>query len=362
MATYIDSLLAKTPLIATDAVSSLEIRNRRSASRRPVRVQELLMRPLNPIEDDNPFNRRLNPIDEDMWDAKEEDMWDAEEEDSPVVPDDVKRDYDIPNVSTPIFHPGFESVPDPEAGIDKPCPEPDEGIIIWKERPDLTSARIVLDSLDRKWERSQKEPLVEIPIKRTKQYFALIQEMEQYSQERAAKALDGIDGVTMSRKEEGIKNFERLFGGLRNIDHIENYQGVSPWENERRFVSKSRRLKRKRATQSSKLVPQNPASASSHEHFATPAKRKERAIWRFEDVSWVKQRTVQPRKQSFVGRLDQRVQLESGVQRYGPFGIGSGTIEGVGGVKQVSERGCDGKLSVGPRIEEKKRVRREIVV
>src|SRR5208282_4714265 len=34
---------------------------------------------------------------------------------------------------------------------------------------------------NRVWEASQKEPLVEIPIKRTKEYFAIIQEMEEYS-------------------------------------------------------------------------------------------------------------------------------------------------------------------------------------
>ena len=85
-------------------------------------------------------------------------------------------------------------------------------------------------------------------------------------------------------------------------------------------------------------------------------------VWRFEDVSWVKQRTIRPRKTSFVGTLDKRVRLESGFARYGPFGIGSGTIEGVGGVKNIIERGLDGNLRVGNPPTEKERVRREIVV
>jgi hypothetical protein len=53
--------------------------------------------------------------------------------------------------------------------------------------------------------------------------------------------------------------------------------------------------------------------------------------------------------------------LESGVERYGPFGIGSG-IEGVGGVRHVIERGIDGKVRLGRPDREKKKVRREIIV
>jgi hypothetical protein len=50
------------------------------------------------------------------------------------------------------------------------------------------------------------------------------------------------------------------------------------------------------------------------------------------------------------------------VERYGPFGIGSGTIEGVGGVKHVLERGLDGHLRMGKLPKEKERVRRDRVV
>jgi hypothetical protein len=60
--------------------------------------------------------------------------------------------------------------------------------------------------------------------------------------------------------------------------------------------------------------------------------------------------------------LDQRVQIESGVQRYGPYGIGGGVIEGVGGVKNVMERGLDGEIRRRSPGREKRRVRREIVV
>jgi len=93
----------------------------------------------------------------------------------------------------------------------------------------------------------------------------------------------------------------------------------------------------------------------------TSEKPVERVVWRFEDVSWVKQRSTKPRKQSYAGTLDKRVQLESGVERYGPFGIGGG-VEGVGGVKRIIERGRDGEIRLENADTLRKKARREIVV
>lgn len=227
----------------------------------------------------------------------------------------------------------------------------------------------------REWEASQKEPLVEIPIKRTKQYFAIIQEMEEYDEKRAAKALDGTDGRTMSEKEEGIKMFQRFFGGLRSLEGREKYQGTPPWEQEtseviRRALTKQAEKKDEKPTEQHMSTSHlTPADSFRLANATEPAaltstvveSPKERVVWRFEDVSWVKQRTTRSRKKSYVGRLDFRVQTESGVARYGPFGIGGG-VEGVGGIKQVLERGRDGRVRVGQGEREKRRVRREIVV
>lgn len=242
-----------------------------------------------------------------------------------------------------------------------------------------------IHALDREWEISPKEPLVEIPIRSTGQYWAIIQEMEEYSEKRAAQALEGIDGRTMTEKEEGIKMFERSFGGLRSLGGREKYKGTAPWN-----LNLSDAERRRRQLQVKKLstnkpgkkylpetittTPTAPTSLSPAERFrrakstdlsARPTvveKPKERVIWRFEDVSWVKQRTIRPRKTSFVGMLERRVQLESGQARYGPFGIGNGTIEGVGGVRHVIERGLDGKIRVGTPPKEKPRAKREVVV
>lgn len=289
----------------------------------------------------------------------------------------------------PLADPKMEVVPG-EYAVHRSCPNPDGEIIIrpqetrgplFHKRPyelyheELAKAH----QNDRHWEASQKEPLVEVPIKRTKSYFAMIHEMEEYDQKRAAKALSGLDGKTMDEKEEGIKLFERLFGGLRSLGERERYQGKPPWE---RQISE--RQRRKLAKENKKLAsqalrdPEHPRAitatltpadsfrlSNSTDVAAAPVvadkDRKERVIWRFEDVSWVKQRTVRPRERSYVGMLDHRARLESGVSRYGPFGIGSG-IEGVGGVKSVFERGLDGEIRLGPPIPEKKRVVRDIVV
>ena len=254
----------------------------------------------------------------------------------------------------------------------QPCPMPDKPIFFLPQALTSVEAKVDLRYKDyiketaklhennRVWEASQKEPLVEIPIKRTKQYFAIIQEMEEYSEKRAAKALDGVDGNTMTEKEEGIKLFQRFFGGLRSLGGREKFQGITPWE--RNYSERERAQLAKEAERLAKLGPQKqklsstaltPADAFRITHTTNAdnlgeqvleENRKERVIWRFEDVTWVKQRTIRPRKQSYVGTLAQRVQIESGVQRYGPYGIGGGVVEGVGGVKNVIERGLDGEI------------------
>jgi hypothetical protein len=243
----------------------------------------------------------------------------------------------------------------------------DRGVLQYLERQEK------IDINNRTWEASQKEPLVEVPIKRTKQYFAVIGEMEEYSEKRAAKALDGMDGRTMTEKEEGIKLYERLFGGLRSLEGREKYQGLPPWEKD--LTPEQREML---AREARKSVPAPSSQSAEAEVGATPAeefrqktatdvipstsgKEKERVVWRFEDVSWVKQRTTRPRKESYAGTLDRRVQLESGLERYGPFGIGSG-IEGVGGVKRIIERGKDGNVRLDKPAPIRKKVGREIVV
>jgi len=195
--------------------------------------------------------------------------------------------------------------------------------------------------------------------------------MEEYSQKRAAYALDVVDGRTMTEKEEGIKLFERFFGGLRSLGEREKFQGTPPWEEKLSPSQWRRRAKAAKVTLKREKVDMDLGPAGKFrlanatglgEMPGSQVKNpKERAVWRFEDVSWVKQKTTRPRKESHAGTLDRRVQLESGVQRYGPFGIGSG-IEGVGGVKQVIERGRDGKVRIGGPPREQKKEWREIIV
>jgi len=177
--------------------------------------------------------------------------------------------------------------------------------------------------------------------------------------------------------------FERYFGGLRSLRGREKFQGTPPWEQRISGLERKRRHLRAeklaRNKPGQKYLPEKikvtpPTALSPAERFrlatstdlsAAPrfvTRPRERVVWRFEDVSWVKQRTIRPRKVSFVGTLDKRVQLETGVERYGPFGIGNGTIEGVGGVKHVLERGLDGHLRMGKLPKEKERVRRDRVV
>jgi hypothetical protein len=271
----------------------------------------------------------------------------------------------------------------------KTCPIPNKPIFFVKQPPvssgdysNLLRYKSQKDLSSRRWEISQKEPLVEIPIRRTKQYFAIVQEMEEYSEKRAAMALDGIDGRTISEKEEGIKNYERLFGGLRSLSGREKFQGIPPWERitelERNAIARNlRKLGRQGVQNQKKLVVSagkqvlTPADAFRMAHTTnamgmgsnvSEEARVERVVWRFEDVSWVKQRTIRPRKNSFVGKFDERVRLESGVSRYGPNGIGGGVIEGVGGVRNIVERGLDGQLRRVTLPKQKKTRRREIVV
>ena len=284
------------------------------------------------------------------------------------------RDPSQPIILVPQYRPTLK-------GLD--LSDPTDGVIDLVSYNKHFETLNKIHAIDREWETSHKEPLVEIPIRRTAQYWAIIQEMEEYSEKRAAHALEGLDGHTLTEKEEGIKMFERYFGGLRSLRGREKFQGTPPWEKRisglerKRRHLRAERLARNKPGQKylpEKIKTTRPTALSPAERFrlatstdlsAAPTfvtRPKERVVWRFEDVSWVKQRTIRPRKVSFVGTLDKRVRLESGVERYGPFGIGSGTIEGVGGVKHVLERGLDGHLRMGKLPKEKERVRRDRVV
>ena len=222
-------------------------------------------------------------------------------------------------LSDPKVETGNEIVP---AGKQS-CPMPDSPISILSQTLNIN---FLEDENIRSWESSQKEPLVEIPMKRTKEYFAIVQEMEEYSEKRAAKALGAVK--TMGEKEEGIKIYERLLAGLRSLGGRERYQGVLPWERkyskaERKRIrlaklekkhANRRRQKRTAATTQSTTRSLNPAQSFRVTH-STDAEttgqvvslenRKERVIWRFEDVTWVKQRRSRPRKRSYVGTLDE---------------------------------------------------------
>lgn len=300
------------------------------------------------------------------------------------------QEFDLLADPIPLADPKTEVIPGTKSIVKQQCPMPDKPIFILPQTLESIDGKVdrgykdyvqeteKLDENNRKWEASQKEPLVEIPIKRTKQYFAIIQEMEEYSEKRAAKALNGVGGNTMTEKEEGIKLYERFFGGLRSLGGREKFQGIPPWErnySERERAQLAKKVERlaklKQRKQKLPLTALTPADAFRISHTTNvdnlgdevlEENRKERVIWRFEDVTWVKQRTIRPRKQSYVGTLDQRVQIESGVQRYGPYGIGGGVIEGVGGVKNIIERGLDGGIRRRSPGREKRRVRREIVV
>jgi hypothetical protein len=163
------------------------------------------------------------------------------------------------------------------------------------------------------------------------------------------------------------------------LDGREKFQGIPPWErstelrrngNGQNSMNLARQgpQKGKEVEISKTLSPMDlfrrahTTSAEGMGENVSDEERKERVIWRFEDVSWVKQRTVRPRKRSYVGTFDQRVRIESGVQRYGPYGIGGGVIEGVGGVRNIIERGLDGEIRCKAPEKEKVRRRQEIVV
>jgi hypothetical protein len=217
----------------------------------------------------------------------------------------------------------------------------------------------IMDKADRKWEAKQKEPIVEIPIRRTKQYFAIAQEMEEYSEKRASQALSGIDGRTMTEKEQGIKLFLQKFGGLRSLGGRHEFQGNPPWN--RQYGVRERILVKRKVKKEKFKKPREKVVDRILKHGKKAAENGERVVWKFEDVEWVKQRIARPRKRSFVGLLDQRVRLESGVRRYGPHGIGSGKVEGVGEIKKVIVRGLDGNVRVANGTRKKPRKRREIV-
>jgi hypothetical protein len=304
------------------------------------------------------------------------------------------KDFDSPKKTSlpsqavlhePVGNPKKEGVE--SVILDHRCPMPDEPIFVLPQTRNAESDRYVeaigiRDAVTQAWEASQKEPLVEVPVKRTKQYFSLVREMEEYTEKRAAQVLDGIDGKTMPEKEDGIKRFELYFGGLRHLEGREKFQGVVPWNRE--ISNAQRRELIKREEERTKLAEiarrQPPRLVNKHTEEFTPVdssgiadstaptsgsgqivgEPKERVVWRFEDVSWVKQRNVRPRKYSYAGRLDHRVSIESGMARYGPYGIGGG-VEGVGGIKQVLERGIDGELRIGDPIAPKKKQKREII-
>lgn len=368
MALYMDSLLAETPL--------------------PDSEKDELKR-LNPgrlkfQEDDTEYYGNEYPNHTNTFETRNEEQIDPH------------RQTNLSEIPVALADPKWEPVPGQQI-INKPpsarsCPDPNRPIFVAKQQPrqlfgggdysNLLKYKSQKDIKNRCWESSQKEPLVEIPIRRTKQYFAIIQEMEEYSEKRAAMALDGLDGCTIAEKEEGIKNYERFFGGLRSLGDREKFQGILPWERiselERNAIARNlRKLARQGAQKQKKLVVSTgkqvltPADAFRIAHTSNAMgmgsnvpeeARAERVVWRFEDVSWVKQRTTRPRKKSFVGTFEERVRLESGVSRYGPNGIGGGVIEGVGGIRNVVERGLDGQLRRVAPPKQKKTRRREIVV
>jgi len=281
---------------------------------------------------------------------------------------------DLTESDVPLADP--KMIPISGVPFEPTAPNPDDPIYL---RPQARYGLYVaglnkIDENNHNWLASQKEPLVEVPINRTKQYFALVGEMEEYSEKRAAQALDGVGGKTMTEKEEGIKKFERLHGGLRSLKGREKFQGIPPWE--RNYTPEERKKLAKEAKKAMLAGPRRAVEApiaalTPVDAFrqkvagstvpSTSNKQAERVVWRFEDVSWVKQRTIRPRKVSYAGTLDRRVQLESGVERYGPFGIGSG-IEGVGGVKRIIERGTDGHVRLQKPTGFKNKKKREIVV
>ena len=145
-----------------------------------------------------------------------------------------------------VIFPQYPATSEVLKGIDRDDPsEEDKDIMNYVNYFDTLNK---IHAVDREWEISHKEPLVEIPIRRTAQYWAIIQEMEEYSEKRAAQALEGLDGRTMTEKEEGIKLFERYFGGLRSLRGREGYQGRPPWE-----MSFSEAERRRRQLKAEKL-------------------------------------------------------------------------------------------------------------
>jgi hypothetical protein len=360
MAQVMDTLLEQTPIV--DTTKSPSDPERVLSHHKDLLFERKLTRP---------------PIDRDTrtWERVTE-YQTKESENTIKTGMDRNLSSDSALDDVPLADPKFN----PSSPQNLPSPNPKAPILILRQASaklggqygSYIAAKDYVDANLKKWEASQKEPLVEIPIKRTKQYFAIIQEMEEYNDKRAAKALDGVDGRTMTEKEDGIKSFERFFGGLRSLGGREKFQGIPPWERGFKPSKWGRRARKaklaamRRATRTRVLGPADAfrvANATSLREMPTGVggKTTERVVWRFEDVSWVKQKTTRPRRQSYAGTLDWRVQLESGVERYGPFGIGGG-IEGVGGVRQVIERGRDGKVRLGALEREKKRVRREIIV
>ena len=103
---------------------------------------------------------------------------------------------------------------------------PDNPISILKQTLNISSLR---DKNIRRWESPQREALVEIPMKRTKEYFAIVQEMEEYSEKELQRHRVRLF-KTMGEKEEGINIYERILGGLRSLGGCERYLGILQWE------------------------------------------------------------------------------------------------------------------------------------
>jgi hypothetical protein len=286
----------------------------------------------------------------------------------------VSRDHSLSDaLGTPLAQPStiqMDSNP-----ISQKSPFPNEDIIIWPEVEILGnenrfdedwgtyfgagssregyerlrlqfSLKREIKNIEKEWIQSQKEDFYEIPIRQTPPYYAIVNEMENFDEKRAARLVDPFKGRTISERSEGIKK-DILEFQMRWMDGLEEFQGMLPWEKPERTKQEQEKLEVQ--VRKEKIV----KLAKAREAPKVQGKEvKERVIWSFDDVSWVKQRIIQPRKFSYAGRF-QRRPAESGVEKYGPFGIGGG-VEGAGGVKQVVERGLDGEVRLVKENDPKK--------
>lgn len=354
MAMYIEKLLAETPIPSAKPV----------VRRKTARELCFMPLPLFKANDEKPRNQQngphsTSPTADQVHPEPGQLSTESEPLASPAM-QVVSAQYHIGEKSSPFPGKPFSLLRQQDQTLKIPRGATGQERAFQREYSRFIEETQAWDQHNRRWEASQKEPIIEIPIRRTKQYFAIAQEMEEYSEKRAAQALGGIDGQTMMEKEQGIMRFLAKFGGLRSMGGRQRFQGPPPWE--KTFGIHERKVLRKSVRKAKFRSPRERVLARISKQGKRKAENGERVIWKFEDVTWVKQRTVRPRKRSYVGLLDERVRLESGVRRYGPNGIGSGSIEGVGGIKQVILRGLDGKVRLenGPKTRSGKK--REIVV